>query len=535
MTLLAEVFEAVCDASWRASFLVILFLALRPLLRGRVAARIVFWAWIAVAIRLVIPFSAPTSWSPFPPPRVVFPQTVTANPDGVAAAIANSRPLSGASVGPGVAPPATGAGAATLLPVPFSVSRWLPMIWLAGIIVLAGTRVLAARRFERRLRRTSTRPDPPLNALVGSIRAELSAGDCEVIVTELVASPAVHGLFRPKLLFPPHLAEQLAPQELRLVIAHELGHCRHRDLASQGLIQTARVLHWFNPLVWLAVSAAKHDCEIACDEYVVARLGMADHSVYGTALLSVLGMMRTPERLPSALAIMESKKLMKRRIQMILAYRPTTLARTLVSSAILALVAALSMTRQTSAQESSSPGAARATAGAPKGWWKNGNKPAAYEVGVDRAQARGGLPSAYVKSIEPAIDGFGGMMQMCSADNYRGKRLRFSAWMKTENAKDGGTHLWFRVDGQERGEILQFDNMDNRPVTGTTDWHQYSITLDVPPNAKALAYGFFVSGTGQAWVSNVKIEAVGSDVPTTDMTSDRSRGLPKDPENLSFD
>ena len=220
---------------------------------------------------------------------------------------------------------------------------------------------------------------------------------------------------------------------------------------------------------------------------------------------------------------------------MIALFNATAPVRTLIGFTALALVIALGMTRRTMANEPAAPANPAVTTTAPQGWWKNGSKVAAYVVGVDRAQAHGGLPSAYVKSIEPAVDGFGGMMQMCSADNYHGKRLRFSAWMKTGNANDGGAHLWFRVDGQERNQTLQFDNMDNRPVKGTTDWQQYSIVLDVSPNAAALAYGFFISGTGQAWVSGVRVEEVGQDVPTTDLASAGSRSLPKNPVNLSFD
>ena len=54
-----------------------------------------------------------------------------------------------------------------------------------------------------------------------------------------------------------------------------------------------------------------------------------------------------------------------------------------------------------------------------------------------------------------------------------------------------------RVDGQQRGVSLQFDNMDNRPVNGTKDWQECSVVLDVPAESSALAYGFFVKGSGK--------------------------------------
>jgi hypothetical protein len=90
-----------------------------------------------------------------------------------------------------------------------------------------------------------------------------------------------------------------------------------------------------------------------------------------------------------------------------------------------------------------------------------------------------------------------------------------------------------RIDGQERGQMLGFDNMNNRPVKGTADWQEASVVLDVPAGASALAYGFFVQGGGKMWVNGQTIEEVGSDVPTTNMNV--KKALPKTPANLGFD
>ncbi len=174
------------------------------------------------------------------------------------------------------------------------------------------------------------------------------------------------------------------------------------------------------------------------------------------------------------------------------------------------------------------------TVKAPAGWAKNGAKAESYVVGVDSTQTWGGMPSAYVESRTPTVDGgFGGMMQTTSAENFAGKRVQLSGWIKTEEANEGGGHLWLRIDGQERGQTLGFDNMGNRAVKGTTDWQEASVVLDVPAGASALAYGFFVSGGGKMWVNGQRIQEVGSDVPSTNMITQRV--LPKTPNNLGFD
>src|SRR5262245_19557024 len=108
------------------------------------------------------------------------------------------------------------------------------------------------------------------------------------------------------------------------------------------------------------------------------------------------------------------------------------------------------------------------------------------------------MPSAYVRSLEAVgKENFGGAMQTISPENYAGKRVRLSGWVKTQDANDGGGHLWLRVDGQQQGVSLQFDNMDGRAVKGTTDWQQASVVLDVPADSSALAFGYFVQGAGQ--------------------------------------
>jgi hypothetical protein len=63
--------------------------------------------------------------------------------------------------------------------------------------------------------------------------------------------------------------------------------------------------------------------------------------------------------------------------------------------------------------------------------------------------------------------------------------------------------------------MLAFDNMQNRPIKGTTDWKQYESILDVPEEAANIAFGVLLSGAGKAWLNDVKFEIVGSQVPTT--------------------
>jgi hypothetical protein len=171
---------------------------------------------------------------------------------------------------------------------------------------------------------------------------------------------------------------------------------------------------------------------------------------------------------------------------------------------------------------------------APKGWLKGGSKPADYEMGVDARVKHQGKPCAHIKFIGTRAKGFGTLMQVFGADNHRGKRLRMSAWMKTEKAEAA---LWMRVDGQNN-EILDFDNMENRPIKGTTDWKEYEIVLDVPKAARLICFGAILAAKGQVWMNGFRFETADKNVAVTSMfplnRSVEKKTHPKKPVNLDF-
>jgi hypothetical protein len=168
-------------------------------------------------------------------------------------------------------------------------------------------------------------------------------------------------------------------------------------------------------------------------------------------------------------------------------------------------------------------------AAAPKGWFVAGSKPAEYESGIDTVAAYDGHPSAYLRAKVSSVEGFGTLMQDFRADHYLGKRVRFSAFVKTERAQDWAG-LWMRVDKESKQ--LAFDNMQDRSIKGTTDWKQYDVVLDVPQNATGIFFGVLLSGTGTVWLSEAKFEIVGPNVLTTNGVAQSKQD---EPMNLDFE
>lgn len=172
------------------------------------------------------------------------------------------------------------------------------------------------------------------------------------------------------------------------------------------------------------------------------------------------------------------------------------------------------------------------SSGPPRGWIKAGDAPSKYEVGTDLRAQHEGRASGYIRSTMSVTGGFGTLMQTSSADDYRGKRVRMSGWAMTAEVGQWAG-LWMRVDGKERHEMLGFDNMQSRPIKGTTPWTRYAIVLDVPKEAEEIAYGILLEGAGEAWLDDLTFEVVDQSVPVTG--KDAGYSPPRAPTNLGFE
>jgi hypothetical protein len=162
-----------------------------------------------------------------------------------------------------------------------------------------------------------------------------------------------------------------------------------------------------------------------------------------------------------------------------------------------------------------------------KHWWKTGAAPNDYEFDIAEETFQG-QPVAYLRSTVQPARSFGAFCQTIAAEDYRGKRVRFSAALKANDVTGWGG-LWLRVDGARLDETLAIDTMEDRPLTGTTGWQQHAIVLDVAAAAATISFGAGLSGEGELLVSKLAFEEVGSEVPVT-----AGPHRPRHPLNLDF-
>ena len=208
---------------------------------------------------------------------------------------------------------------------------FLRPIWAAGAGTAGLWVLLSNGRFWLRLRRRR-------------IPLSLEGCPCRVYLVEGgLVSPCLFGLLRPAVYLTP--AAMATDETLRHVLAHEITHARHRDPLWSALRCLCLVLYWFNPLVWLAAAASRTDCELACDEGALKRLGPGERIPYGQTLLHLIPVRHGPgSPLLAATTMTSDKKRLRDRITRIAEHRQTRLAALAAALALAGAVCACTFT-----------------------------------------------------------------------------------------------------------------------------------------------------------------------------------------------
>jgi len=159
----------------------------------------------------------------------------------------------------------------------------LVLLWLVGVSLLA-VRHLAGWHAARRLTRDGTSPPPAewaaaLAALVERLDVRQKV---RLLASAVTRVPAVVGWIRPVVLVPLSAMSGLTPDQVELLLAHELAHVRRFDYLVNLLQSSIESLLFYHPAVWWVSTRIREEREHCCDDVVVAIQG--DPVAYAEAL-----------------------------------------------------------------------------------------------------------------------------------------------------------------------------------------------------------------------------------------------------------
>ena len=231
-------------------------------------------------------------------------------------------------------------------------ASWLRWTWISGALVTFGIALWRQWRFSVLSKAFRPVTEPRLLRLLDDCRAEMVARRRVELREFDRAVPALIGLRRPYVLLPTNALSQLRESDLRAILLHELAHLKQNDLWMNWLMAAVRALHWFNPLVWLALRRLRADRELVRDEMVLQRLRPDERPLYGHALLNLLTHCSPVHDAPSLATILNQKTEIQRRITMITRYSPST---RFTSALLIGLITPLAILAFTRAAEEAVP------------------------------------------------------------------------------------------------------------------------------------------------------------------------------------
>lgn len=253
--LMDAVFSKILSMSLSACFVIVAVLFFRFLLR-RAPRKYSYMLWMLVFFRLLCPLTleSPVSLVPVKADAIVYQSSSSGSSLKVDSGIRvidtmAARGISGTfnkDPGTGMLWDRAESPLSALLPA-------TRVLWVLGMAVLLGYGMIQVLRLKYRLR-------------TAVLVSDAVAGNCPIPVyeSEYIRTAFLLGWARPRIYLPLGIGEDAG-----YVIAHEQMHKKRLDHMVKPVCYLAVVLHWFNPLVWLAFRLMNGDMEMSCDEQVL--------------------------------------------------------------------------------------------------------------------------------------------------------------------------------------------------------------------------------------------------------------------------
>jgi len=129
-----------------------------------------------------------------------------------------------------------------------------------------------------------------------------------------------------------------------------------------------------------------------------------------------------------------------------------------------------------------------------------------YKISIDSTIFKGGRYAATIEFTGKNKDYKA--LEFVLPNNYQGKKITLSGYLKTENITSGYAGLWMGIEPN-----IAFDNMEHRGVKGTTGWQKYEITLDLKPfKTNKISIGAILDGNGKMWIDNLSLSIDGKSI-----------------------
>jgi beta-lactamase regulating signal transducer with metallopeptidase domain/HEAT repeat protein len=319
----------------QSSLVIAIVLGIDLIIRRRVKAVFRYWLWMLVLVKLLLPtgLSSPTSlmyWIGKELPIPTTPGAVTAKPPIPNAAFDDTVdketlhekeiviPASSEPVFESVPSSPAGINIVGVEPTPKMAITWQGLVFLAWLAAVITMCLLLIQRafFVKRLVAQADTPTGKIKDTFERCRKQIDIRrSVSLKLSPAVTSPSACGIFRPAILIPQKLSNQLDQRQLKAVIIHELAHVKRGDLWVSMIQTVLQIAYIYNLLLWAANVIIRKVREQAVDETVLVAMG-EEAEDYPQTLLDVFSLSyRRPKLGLTLIGVIESKKELTGRIR----------------------------------------------------------------------------------------------------------------------------------------------------------------------------------------------------------------------------
>lgn len=219
-------------------------------------------------------------------------------------------------------------------------------IWLIGFLSICILIFIVTLNFKKKTRLFNEVKNLEVIKVLNVCKEKLNVNkNIPIYSSDTFKTPFIYGFLNPTIYLPKHILNKVDNSQLLHICLHEIAHYKRKDLFYNLLGTVAIVIHWFNPMVWLAMKEMRVDRELACDSYVLEVLGENESIPYGMTIIK-LSQIISNQRYQNILSVhfYKNKTQIERRITMIKMFKKGSYKISIIAVALFIVLGTATLT-----------------------------------------------------------------------------------------------------------------------------------------------------------------------------------------------
>lgn len=219
------------------------------------------------------------------------------------------------------------------------------LIWLCGVI---GYFIyMCVINYKIRKMIAASKYDVDIHTIEIFNQCKLKMGikkEIPIVSIESIEQPCIYGFFKPVVLLSNKCRDKLSQSQKEYICIHELSHYIRKDNLTNWLLIALKIVYWFNPIIRYAINRIKEESELACDALALSYITHNEHQGYAMTILDLLDIVSKSRYVLTTVSIINGRKRIERRINMIYDFKKSTKLKRFISYLIAIVIASVGVT-----------------------------------------------------------------------------------------------------------------------------------------------------------------------------------------------